>query len=81
MPTRNGHRRNRHHHRRAIPRPCRLLPPRVGGGELAEDVARGALLAAAARHVGVDSCMANEVTRAIDDGLGYGKRLPRCITR
>ena len=68
----------RHH---TLLKAARTLGRLVGGGELAEDDARAALLEAAARHVGVDGCVVDEVTRTIDDGLGYGKRLPRRIGR
>jgi len=68
----------RHHN---LLKAARTLGRLVGGGELAEDDARGALLGAAARHVGVDGCTVDEVTRTIDDGLGYGMRLPRRIAR
>lgn len=60
---------------------ARTLGRLVGGGELDEDDARHALLDAADRHIGVDDCTAEEVTHTIDDGIAYGKRLPRRITR
>lgn len=53
----------------------------VGGGELALPDARGALLDAAARHIGVHDCTAHEVRRTIEDGITYGMRLPRRISR
>lgn len=59
---------------------ARNLGRLVGGGELDEDEARHALLDASARHIGVDDCPAKEVTDTIDDGIAYGKRLPRRIT-
>ncbi|SEE94414.1 bifunctional DNA primase/polymerase [Jiangella alba] len=52
----------------------------VGGGELAVDEARQALLHAAAGHVGVAGWTAEESARTIDDGLAYGMRLPRSIS-
>jgi hypothetical protein len=47
---------------------------------VSEDDARHALLDAAARHIGVDHCTEREITRTIDDGIAYGKRLPRRVT-
>ena len=49
----------------------------VAGGLLAEDEVVLALEAAAARHVGIDGFTAGEVTRAVDNGLSYGRRRPR----
>jgi hypothetical protein len=60
---------------------ARTLGRLVGGGELAEDDARRALLDAASGHIGVDDCTAGEVHRAISDGLTYGKQMPRRLTR
>jgi hypothetical protein len=60
---------------------ARTLGRLVAGGELVEDHARAALLEAAGGHIGVDGCTAAEVHRTIDDGVGYGKRCPRRITR
>ena len=68
----------RHH---TLLKAARTLGRLVGGGELAEDDARRALLDAASGHVGVDDCTAAEVHRAISDGLAYGKQRPRRITR
>ena len=53
----------------------------VAGDELDEDDARAALLDAADPHIGVDGCTAAEVHRTIDDGMAYGKRLPRRLSR
>lgn len=59
---------------------ARTLGRLVGGDELGEDDAWHALLDAAARHIGVDDCTTKEVMDTIDDGIAYGKRLPRRIT-
>jgi hypothetical protein len=66
---------------RTLLKASRTLGRLVGGGELAEDDAWRALLDAAAGHVGVDGCTPAEVRRTIGDGLAFGKRLPRRITR
>ncbi|WP_103384360.1 bifunctional DNA primase/polymerase [Pseudonocardia dioxanivorans] len=63
----------------ALLRAARILGEFVGGGALPEDLARHALTAAAAVHVGVDGCTQAEVDRTIDDGLEYGARRPRRI--
>jgi hypothetical protein len=68
----------RHH---TLLRAARTLGRLVGGGELAEDDARRALLDAASRHISVDGCTAAEVHRTISDGLAYGQQLPRRIIR
>jgi hypothetical protein len=60
---------------------ARTLGRLVGGGELDETIARSALLEAAAGHIGVGNTTEREVLRDIDDGIGYGKQLPRVITR
>jgi len=65
----------RRHH--ALLRAARILGELVGGGALPEDVARHALRAAAAVHVGVDGCTQTEVDRTISDGLEYGAQRPR----
>lgn len=59
---------------------ARTLGRLVGGGELAEDDARHTLLTASGRHIGVEGCTAAEVARTVEDGITYGKRLPRHIT-
>jgi hypothetical protein len=64
---------------RALLKAARTLGRLVGAGELAEDDARDVLLTAAARHIGVDGCSAGEVARTVEDGIAYGKRLPRRI--
>ncbi|MGH3821003.1 MAG: hypothetical protein ACRDRE_25335 [Pseudonocardiaceae bacterium] len=63
----------RHH---TLLKAARVLRRLVGGGELAGDDARAALLDAAGGHVGVDGCTAVEVHQTINDGLAYGRRLP-----
>ncbi len=68
----------RHH---TLLRAARVLGRLAGGGELVEDDARAALLDAAGGHIGVDGCTAAEVHQTINDGLVYGRRLPRRITR
>lgn len=65
---------HRHH---TMLRAARILGEFVGGGALPEDVARQALAAAAAVHVGVDGCTQAEVDRTIGDGLEYGAQRPR----
>jgi hypothetical protein len=60
---------------------ARTLGRLVGGGELAEATARAVLQDASAVHIGVDGCTLREVVRTIDDGIAYGKRLPRQIAR
>jgi hypothetical protein len=71
--ARTGH---RHY---TLLRAARILGEFVGGGALPEDLARHALTAAAAVHVGVDGCTQAEVDRTINDGLEYGARRPRRI--
>jgi hypothetical protein len=58
---------------------ARTLGRLVGGGELEERTAREALFNAAAGHVGVDGCTALEVARTVEDGLGFGRRMPRRV--
>ncbi len=59
---------------------ARSLGRLVGGGELAADAARQALLRSAAVHIGVEGWTARESMRTIDHGLAYGMRLPRRIS-
>lgn len=66
---------------RTLLKAARTLGRLVGAGELAEADAWRALLDAAGGHVGVDGCTAAEIRRTIGDGLAFGKRLPRRITR
>ncbi len=68
----------RHH---TLLKAARVLGRLVGGGELVEDDVRAVLLGAAGGHIGVDGCTAVEVHQTINDGLAYGRRLPRRITR
>ncbi|WP_051182222.1 bifunctional DNA primase/polymerase [Nocardia vinacea] len=58
---------------------ARTLGRLVGGGELTEQDARNALIAASAPHVGIAGYTTGEVVRTIDDAIAYGKRLPRRI--
>ena len=51
----------------------------VGSGELDEQTARGALVEAAAGHIGVDGCTEREVSQTITDGLAYGRGRPRIL--
>lgn len=60
---------------------ARTLGRLVGGGELADQDARAALVEACSGHVGVDGFTVGEMHRAIEDGVEYGKRLPRRVTR
>jgi hypothetical protein len=53
----------------------------VGAGELVDTDARAALLEASSAHIGVDGFSLDEVYRTIEDGVEYGKRIPRRITR
>jgi hypothetical protein len=69
---------SRHH---TLLRAARTLGRLVGGGELDEHTARDALHDAAARHIGVDGTTAREIEQTIDDGIAYGKRLPRTMNR
>lgn len=64
---------------RSLLKAARTLGRLVGGGELGEREAREALLDAAHGHLGVDGFTEAELTRTIDDGIAYGKRLPRHI--
>ncbi|MGH3701409.1 MAG: hypothetical protein ACRDRU_19120 [Pseudonocardiaceae bacterium] len=68
----------RHH---TLLKAARTLGRLVGGGELAQDDARDVLRDAAAGHIGVDGCTAGEVARTLNDGIAYGKQLPRRIAR
>jgi hypothetical protein len=68
----------RHH---TLLRAARRLGQLVGGGELGEEQARAVLLEAAAGHVGVDGCTVSEIVRTVEDGLSYGRRLPRRVRR
>lgn len=68
----------RHH---SLLRAARCLGRLVGGGELSKNAARTVLLDAASGHIGIEDCTADEVYRTIDDGIGYGKQLPRWVTR
>jgi len=58
---------------------ARTLGRLVGGRELSEDTARAALLQAAAGHVGIDGCTAQEVEQTVADGIAFGQQLPRRI--
>lgn len=60
---------------------ARVLGQLVAGGEVAQEQAWAALRDAASGHVGVDGCTAAEVEQTITDGLVYGRRLPRRVTR
>lgn len=66
----------RHH---TLLRAARILGELVGGGVLDMADARGALRAAAERHVGVDGCTAREIEQTIADGLSYGQQRPRRV--
>jgi hypothetical protein len=66
---------SRHH---TLLKAARTLGRLVGGGE---HDARDALHDAAARHIGVDGTTAREIEQTIDDGIAYGKRLPRTVNR
>lgn len=59
---------------------ARTLGRLVAGGELDETSARALLMQAAAGHIGADTREA-EVIRDLEDGLEYGKRLPRTLRR
>jgi hypothetical protein len=59
---------------------ARTLGRLVGGGELEEQTAREILLDAAAGHIGPDTTE-REVLRDIEDGIAYGRKLPRSIRR
>lgn len=58
---------------------ARTLGRLVGGGELSLADARGALLAAAAVHIGVDAFTALEAENTVRDGLEYGTKAPRFL--
>ncbi|MFC4943229.1 bifunctional DNA primase/polymerase [Pseudonocardia sp. GCM10023141] len=60
---------------------ARNLGRLVGGGELADHDARAALWEACSGHIGIDGCTAEEVHRTIEDGVAYGERLPRWVSR
>lgn len=66
---------------RVLLKAARTLGRLVGGGELADQDARAALLEASSGHVGIDGCTVEEVHRTIEDGVAYGKRLPRRVSR
>jgi hypothetical protein len=66
---------------RSVLKAARVLGELVAGGELAEEQAWSALLEAASGHVGVDGCTVAEVEQTITDGLLYGQRRPRRVTR
>ncbi|SDF15735.1 bifunctional DNA primase/polymerase [Pseudonocardia oroxyli] len=61
-------------------RAARSLGRLVAGGELDFARARWALLEAAQSHLGVDTT-AREIERDVNDGLAYGARRPRRISR
>ncbi|GAA2849512.1 hypothetical protein GCM10010472_03120 [Pseudonocardia halophobica] len=61
-------------------RAARTLGRLVAGGELDLDEARSVLLQAARTHVGADTTV-REVERDVEDGLAFGARRPRRITR
>ncbi|MEK6443768.1 hypothetical protein [Pseudonocardia sp. T1-2H] len=65
-------------------RPGSRPPAPWGGssaaGELEEQTAREILLDAAAGHIGPDTTE-REVVRDIDDGIAFGRKLPRTIRR
>lgn len=65
---------------RTLLKAARTLGRLIGADELAENDARHVLLEAASLHIGVDNCTAEEVQKTIDDGITYGKHLPRQIT-
>jgi Bifunctional DNA primase/polymerase, N-terminal len=66
---------------RVLLRAARTLGRLVGGGELDDQDARAALFEAGSGHVGIDGCTVEEVHRTIEDGVAYGKRLPRRVSR
>lgn len=65
---------------RTLLKAARTFGRLIGAHELTEDDARHVLLEAASSHIGVDNCTAQEVQKTIDDGITYGKRLPRQVT-
>jgi hypothetical protein len=66
---------------RVLLKAARTLGRLVGGGELSDEEARAALLEACSGHVGIDGFTLGEVHRAIENGVEYGKRVPRRVTR
>ena len=64
----------------ALFRAAARLGELVGSGALAEDTARGALLEAAAGHVGIEAFTIGEARRAIGNGLRRGRRNPRWLS-
>ena len=66
---------------RVLLKAARTLGRLVGGGELDDHSARAALLEAGSSHIGIDGCTLAEVHRTIEDGVEYGKRLPRRVSR
>jgi hypothetical protein len=69
----------RRHH--VVLKAARTLGRLVAGGELAEGEAMSALLSAAAVHVGVKGWTIEESQRTVADGMAFGMRLPRSISR
>ena len=67
----------RHHTRLKA---ARTLGRLVGGGELTEHDAYEALRAAAHHHIGHD-CTETEVDQDLTQGLAFGQRMPRRVTR
>ncbi|SDG82616.1 bifunctional DNA primase/polymerase [Pseudonocardia oroxyli] len=61
-------------------RAARALGRLVAGGELDLARARWALLEAAQTHLDLDTT-AREIERDVDDGLAYGARMPRRVSR
>ncbi|GAA1828791.1 hypothetical protein GCM10009836_03220 [Pseudonocardia ailaonensis] len=61
-------------------RAARVLGQLVAGGELDHTAAHNALLDAASNHLGADTSV-REIDRDIRDGLKFGMRRPRRITR
>lgn len=66
---------------RVLLRAAGTLGRLVGGGELADHDARAVLLEACSGHVGIDGCTVEEVRRTVEDGLAYGRRLPRWVSQ
>lgn len=64
---------------RTLLRAARRLGQWVGGGVLAEDIARAVLTTAAGGYVGVGGYTSEQVIRDITDGLAYGARRPRHV--
>jgi hypothetical protein len=69
-----------HGRNHALNRAAFSLGRLVGGGELDEDVAWHALLAAAAAHFGVERFTELEARRTIASGLDAGRRRPRRLS-